>query len=74
MLKKLCNIMLSIFMVCASLHLGVLQVNAQEGTNLALNQRVIASSTASGKVIGNVVVECCISCGLWHLWSGVRLK
>ena len=66
MLKKLCNMMLSIFMVCASLHLGVLQVNAQEGTNLALNQRVIASSTASGKVIGNVVDGKAVTKATWQ--------
>ena len=66
MLKKLFNTMLSIFMVCASLHLGVLQVNAQEGTNLALNQRVFASSTASGKVIGNVVDGQAVSKATWQ--------
>ena len=66
MLKKLCIMMLCIFMVCASLHLGVLQVNAQEGTNLALNQRVIASSTASGKVIGNVVDGKAVTKATWQ--------
>ena len=66
MLKKLCNIMLSIFMVCASLHLGVLQVKAQTGSNLALNQRVTASSTASGKVIGNVVDGKAVTKATWQ--------
>ena len=66
MLKKLFNIMLSIFMVCASLHLGVLQVKAQTGSNLALNQRVTASSTASGKVIGNVVDGKAVTKATWQ--------
>ena len=66
MLKKLFHIMLSVFMICASLHLGVLQTSAQESTNLALNQRVFASSTASGKVIGNVVDGQAVSKATWQ--------